>query len=44
MFSYNNPNVTFSPNRQGVNGNANFGRMTSALEPRRMQFGLRLEF
>jgi hypothetical protein len=40
----NNPNVTFSPNRQGVNGNANFGRSTSSLEPRRLQFGLRFAF
>ncbi len=39
-----NPNVTFSPNRQGVNGNANFGKSTSSLEPRRLQFGLRLAF
>lgn len=42
--NYNNPNTSFSPNRQGINGNASFGRITSALEPRRMQFGARLEF
>lgn len=42
--NYNNPNVSFTPNRQGVNSNANFGRITSALEARRMQLGLRLAF
>ncbi|MDX1982089.1 MAG: carboxypeptidase regulatory-like domain-containing protein [Bryobacteraceae bacterium] len=42
--NYNNPNVSFSPNRTGQNINANFGRITSALEPRRMQLGLRLAF
>ncbi len=40
----NNPNVSFSPNRQGVNSNANFGRSLSSLDPRRLQFGLRLAF
>jgi hypothetical protein len=27
-----------------MNSNATFGRCTSALEPRRMQFGMRLTF
>jgi hypothetical protein len=40
----NNPNASFTPNAQGVNSNATFGRSTSALEPRRMQFGMRLTF
>lgn len=40
----NNPNVSFTPDRTGRNGNANFGRVTSALEARRMQLGLRLAF
>jgi hypothetical protein len=38
------PNQTFSPNRQGVNTNALFGRITSASPPRRLQFGLRLSW
>jgi hypothetical protein len=42
--NYDNPNVTFSPNRQGQNVNANFGRITGALDARRMQLGLRLAF
>jgi len=42
--NYNLPNVSFTPNRQGVNSNANFGRITSALEARRAQLGLRLAF
>jgi hypothetical protein len=42
--NYNNPNTSFSPDRTGRNVNANFGRITSALEPRRMQLGLRLAF
>lgn len=42
--NYNDPNVTFSPNRAGVNTNPNFGRITSALDARRFQFGLRLTF
>jgi hypothetical protein len=42
--NYNNPNVSFSPNRQGQNVNANFGRITSALDARRMQLGLRIAF
>lgn len=40
----NNPNTTFTPNAQGVNTNANFGRIFSALEARRMQVGMRLTF
>lgn len=42
--NYNSPNVSFSPNLQGQNVNANFGRITSALDARRMQLGLRLVF
>lgn len=42
--NYNPPNTTFSPNAQGVNTNANFGRIFSALEARRMQLGMRLTF
>ncbi|MCU0246426.1 MAG: TonB-dependent receptor [Bryobacter sp.] len=42
--NYNNPNVSFSPNRQGVNTNPNFGRILGAGEARRIQLGLRLEF
>ena len=40
----NNPNTTFSPNAQGVNTNANFGKIFGALEARRMQVGMRLTF
>ena len=40
----NNPNTSFSPNPQGVNTNANFGKIFSALDARRMQVGLRLTF
>jgi hypothetical protein len=40
----NNPNTGFSPNRQGVNTNALFGRISSALDARRLQLGLRLTF
>jgi len=40
----NNPNVTFSPNRQGVNTNPNFGRVLSSLNARSIQLGLRLSF
>ena len=42
--NYNNPNVSFSPDRTGRNSNANFGRITSALDARRAQIGLRLAF
>ncbi len=40
----NNPNTSFSPNRQGVNTNALFGRISSAMDARRLQLGLRLVF
>lgn len=40
----NNPNTTFSPNAQGVNTNANFGKIFGSLEARRMQVGMRLTF
>ncbi len=40
--NYTNPNVSFSPNRQGVNTNALFGRVTNSLAARRVQLGLRL--
>jgi hypothetical protein len=40
----NNPGVTFSPNRQGQNTNASFGRITSAMNARSIQLGLRLTF
>lgn len=42
--NYNNPNTSFSPNRQGVNTNPNFGRILRALDARRIQLGLRLAF
>jgi hypothetical protein len=42
--NYNDPNSTFSPNAQGVNVNAQFGRITSSLDPRRLQLGARLEW
>jgi hypothetical protein len=38
----NNPNTTFSPNASGVNTNALFGQITSALDPRVFQIGLHL--
>lgn len=40
----NDPNVTFSPNRQGVNTNAMFGRITSAATARNIHLGMRLTF
>jgi hypothetical protein len=40
----NNPDVNFAPNTAGVNTNANFSRIFSALDARRMQLGLRLTF
>jgi hypothetical protein len=40
----NNPNVTFTPNAQGVNSNPNLGRITSSLNARTIQLGLRLAF
>jgi hypothetical protein len=42
--NHNNPGTTFTPNAQGVNTNALFGRITGALPARRIQLGLRLEF
>jgi hypothetical protein len=39
-----NPSQTFQPNRQGVNTNALFGRITTASPPRRVQFGLRMSW
>jgi hypothetical protein len=40
----NAPNTTFQPNAEGMNRNANFGKILSALDARRVQFGLRLAF
>jgi outer membrane receptor protein involved in Fe transport len=40
----NDPGVSFSPNRQGQNTNAGFGRITSAMKARSIQLGLRLTF
>jgi hypothetical protein len=40
----NNPNVSFTPNRQGVNTNPNFGKILGAGDARRIQLGLRLAF
>jgi len=40
----NDPGVTFSPNRQGQNTNAGFGRITSAMKARSIQLGLRFTF
>lgn len=42
--NYGAPNVTFTPNAAGQNVNANFGRVLSSLEARRVQVGLRLAF
>jgi hypothetical protein len=42
--NYNNPDTTFQPKRQGVNTNSNFGRITTALDARNIQLGLRLSF
>jgi hypothetical protein len=42
--NYNNPNVTFTAGANGQNTNANFGRVTSALEARRVQLGMRITF
>jgi hypothetical protein len=42
--NFNNPDTTFQPNRQGVNNNANFGRIFGSGDARRMQLGLRLTF
>jgi len=40
----NAPNTTFSPNSSGVNTNSAFGTITSALDPRDLQFGLHLNW
>jgi hypothetical protein len=40
----NSPTVSFSPNRQGVNTNPNFGRILGSGDARRIQLGLRLAF
>jgi hypothetical protein len=42
--NYNNPNVSFTPAANGQNNNANFGRITSALDARRVQVGMRIAF
>lgn len=42
--NYNDPNQSFSPDRQGVNSNPNFGRILGARDARRIQLGLRLAF
>jgi len=38
------PSTTFTPNAAGVNTNANFGRITTALPARRIQLGARVTF
>lgn len=40
----NNPGTSFSPNRQGVNTSASFGVITSSMNARSIQLGLRLSF
>jgi len=40
----NNPGTGFSPNRQGVNTSASFGVITSSMNARSIQLGLRLSF
>ena len=40
----NMPDTNFSPNAAGVNTNANFGRIFSSLDARRMQLGMRITF
>lgn len=42
--NYNDPSVSFTPNREGVNTNPNFGRITAAQAARRIQLGIRLAF
>ena len=42
--NYNLPGVGFTPGANGLNSSANFGRITSSLEARRMQLGLRIAF
>jgi hypothetical protein len=40
----NDPSVTFTANAAGQNSNAAFGRITTSMDPRRCQLGLRLVF
>jgi hypothetical protein len=40
----NNPNTSFVAGQDGKNASGNFGVITSALDARRMQLGLRLTF
>lgn len=42
--NYGMRNNTFSPNTQGINTNANFGRSVSAQKARRMLLGVSLTF
>jgi Carboxypeptidase regulatory-like domain len=42
--NHGDPNTSFTPNAQGVNTNPNFGKITSSLPARRIQFGVRLSF
>jgi hypothetical protein len=42
--NYGDPSTSFTPNAVGVNTNANFGRITSALPARRIQLGARVTF
>lgn len=42
--NYGNPNASFSPGPDGPNRSATFGTITSARDPRIIQFGLRLIF
>lgn len=42
--NYGNPNVAFTPGPDGRNNNALFGTITSARDPRIIQFGARLIF
>lgn len=44
MVNLGNPNTTFTAGADGRNTNPNFGRITSALEARRIQLGARLNF
>jgi hypothetical protein len=42
--NYNAPGTGFVPDASGQNNSANFGRILSSLDARRMQLGLRLKF
>ncbi len=42
--NYDNPGTTFAPNAAGMNQNASLGRITSALNARSVQLGLRLTY